>query len=256
MFRSIQVYTDVASVIKSIDNPSPMLLSGSVTAGGTSLSLNRTMPNLTVGTLLLIDTNSTNYETVTVQDIEGTTITCSGLSYNHMKGVPVSDVTVIQSYLASASRFIDDVTLWKAGFAYESVTEILPAMIRGNVMTVLLSKPHVEAEDVKSVSITRPVSSDIDISDAWIEDDYFLYIPITGCFTSNVFVQVEYSGGFEPVPADISQAATAMSARMYKERQSGYSDVIASSETGTLTYQKSMPADVYSIVQRWKKWTM
>jgi hypothetical protein len=70
-----------------------------------------------------------------------------------------------------------------------------------------------------------------------------------------VYVSVTYKGGFNPLPDDIVLATTVMAARMYKERQSGYSDVIATDADGTAQYRRAMPADVYALIQEWKRWT-
>lgn len=260
MFYSEAVYTDIASVVRALDTQNPMLLTASVAAGATALSLSQIMPGLTIGSTLLLDMNGSNNETVTVTAINGASVACSAVLHAHPQGCPVTDVTTLKQYLAPASRFIDEATCWHGGFAYEDVTESLNAMIRTRYMVISLSKPFVDASDVQTVSMLNPdypeSSVPIDASRAWVENGYVLYVPVpyaVGPMPARACVT--YKGGFKTIPADIAQATAVMAARMYKERNSGYSDVVADSATGTIGYTKAMPADVAMIVRRRSRWT-
>ena len=261
MFRSTAVYTDVASVLRSMKDAetNPMRLSAGATAGNTSISLTMVMPDVTIGSSLLLDINSTSNETVTVTAITGLVVTCSAVQHNHTSNAPVSDVTVLQTYVAPASRFIDDATFMHGGFSYEEVTETLMGLIKGSMLTLAVSKPLVAVTDVETILALNPQDAPalaFNLSAAWVENDYILRIPLNGgVYFGQTPISLKYKGGFSALPTDIVQAATIMAARMYKERNSGYGDAIADSASGSVFYTKAMPADVAAIVQRWKRWT-
>lgn len=256
------LYTDAGKVAQALAFQSPETLNGAVAIGATSLVLNTTPPSdWTVGSTLILDVNNpTLRETVTVSAISGSTLTVSALKNAHTTGSPVVNGTIVSNYVSPASRWFDTVTYNQSGIGYETVTDKKTAYIGNDgFITVPLSKPIVNIDDVMDITFQStpldPIDS-LDLSKAWIEDNYFLSIaPNKSYYRRQGQATVVYSGGYNPVPDDIVQAVTVMAARFYKERDSGYSDVIASTETGVMQYQKAMPADVKMVVDKYRRWT-
>lgn len=256
------LYTDAGKVAQALAFQSPETLNGPVAVGATSITLNTTVPsNWTVGSTLILDVNNPSIrETVTVSAISGSTLTISTVKNAHSTGSPVVNGTIVSNYVSPASRWFDTVTYNHSGVGYETVTDKKTAYIDNDgFITIPLSKPIVDINDVMDVQFqSTPLDTldSLDLSKAWIEDNYFLNIAAPRTYTKRSGqATIVYSGGYNPVPDDIVQAVTVMAARFYKERDSGYSDVIASTETGVLQYQKAMPADVKMVVDKYRRWT-
>jgi hypothetical protein len=255
-------YTDAGKVAQALAFQSPETLSAAVAVGATSITLNANPPvDWTVGSTLILDVNNPSIrETVTILAISGSALTISAVKNAHTIGSPVVNGTIVSNYVSPASRWFDSVTFNQSGFGYETVTEKKSAYIgTDGFITIPLSKPMVDINDVMDVTFQStpldPIDS-LDISKAWIEDNYFLNIATPRTYYRKTGqATVVYSGGYNPVPDDIVQAVTVMAARFYKERDSGYSDVIASTETGVMQYQKAMPADVKMVVDKYRRWT-
>lgn len=259
------LYTDLGKVVRSLAFQSPEIIAGTdaLPAGSTQITVNQAIPTTwQVGDTLAIDANNEmSFEIVTITAIPSTTsFNVSALTKNHALGAPVVNATAVVPYPSAASRWFDTITYNQSGVGYEAITDKKTAYIDNDgFITIPLSKPIVKIEDVQSISFQssplEPVDT-LDISKAWIEDNYFLIVAAQRTYLrKNGMANVTYSGGFNPVPDDIVQAVTVMAARFYKERDSGYSDVIASTETGVLQYQKAMPADVKMVVDKYRRWT-
>lgn len=256
------LYTDAGRVAQALAFQSPETLNGAVAIGATSITLNTTLPaDWTIGSTLILDVNNPSLrETVTVSAISGNTLTVSAVKNAHATGSPVVNGTIVSNYVSPASRWFDTVTYNKNGIGYETITDTKTAYINNDgFITVPLSKPIVQLADVVNITF-QPTPLDpidtLDLTKAWVEDNYFLSVAPTNNYSGRKgLATVTYSGGYNPIPDDIVQAVTVMAARFYKERDSGYSDVIASTETGVLQYQKSMPADVKMIVDKYRRWT-
>jgi hypothetical protein len=258
-------YTDVGRVVRALAFQSPELVAGdgSLVVGSTQISLNQTVPaDWQVGTSLGIDMNNQDlFEVVQITSIPSNSqIIVTPLTQNHASGTPIVNVTAVIPYVSAASRWFDSVTYYEAGFGYEPITDKKTAYIDNEGFIVVpLSKPIVKIENVTSITFqSSPLdqADTLDLSKAWIEDRYFLKIAtMKPYYRKNGMTNVQYSGGFNPVPDDIVQAVTVMAARMYKERDSGYSDVIGSAETGLVKYKKAAPADVQVIINKYRRWT-
>lgn len=262
---STALYTDVGRVVRSLSFQSPELLSGdgTLTAGSTQITISQPIPpDWQVGTSLGIDINNqTSFEVVQITSIPSNSqVIVTPLAQTHVSGAPIVNVTAVIPYVSAASRWFDSVTYYPNGYAYETVTDKKTAYINNfGYITVPLSKPLVDINDVVDVTF-RPSPMDdvdeLDISRAWIEDNYFLSIATSKpYYRKSGQATVVYSGGYNTVPDDIVQAVTVMAARMYKERDSGYSDVIGSAEMGIMQYKKAAPADVQVIINKYRRWT-
>lgn len=259
------LYTDVGRVIRALTFQAPEIVGGSnaLSIGDTQITVNQNTPtNWQNGDTLAIDgNNEESFELVTITNIPSTTtLTVTALTKNHALGAPVVNVTAVLPYPSSASRWFDSVTFNKFGFGYEIVTEKKTAYITNEgFITVPLSKPMVNIDNVMDATFqSTPLDpiQPLDLSKAWIEDDYFLNIVATNPYSRRQGqIEVTYSGGYDHIPDDIAQAVTIMAARFYKERDSGYSDMIGSAETGLVSYKKAMPADVKVIVDKYRRWT-
>lgn len=267
-------YTSVAAVATALAFQSPETLAlpanasaGSVVgvdAGATSITLNQNPPDdWQVGRLLLLDMNNTAInETVTITALpDGNVVPITPVQYSHDVGTPVIDATVLDVYVSQTSRWFDSVTYTPSGFAYESVTETRDGYfnISRGTITASLSKPLVSLSDITSVTYQSNVFSQadtLDLTKTWVKNNYFLEIAAPNNYGNRQgLVTVSYSGGYQTIPDDITLACTMMAARFYKERDSGYSDVVGSADTGILQYKKAMPADVAAIVDKYRRWT-
>jgi hypothetical protein len=256
------LYTDTGRVAQALAFQSPETLNGAVAVGATSITLNTTIPaDWTIGSTLILDVNNpTLRETVTISAISGNTLTVSAVKNAHVTGSPVVNGTIVSNYVSPASRWFDTATFNKNGFGYETVTDTKTAYIDNyGIITVPLSKPTVDIDNVVSATFRSTVwdtPDTLDLTKAWIEDKYFLKIASANCYTKRTgMAVVTYSGGYNPIPDDITQAVTVMAARFYKERDSGYSDVIGSPETGIMQYQKAAPADVWIVIDKYTRVT-
>lgn len=258
--KSTALYTDVGRVARALAIQAPELLTVAVSSGITSLTLNQVPTDWQVGMSLLIDGNNpTNFETVTITGINGLIVNVTALKNNHVINAPLVNITQLNDFIGPASRWFDGATNTSAGFAYESVTETKEAYInRDGYIVVPLSKPLVKISDVVSATF-QPTPLDaadnLNLNQGWIKNNYFLEVVAPNTyFPRRGMITIKYSGGFNLIPDDIVQAVTVMAARFYKEKDSGYSDVIGTSDIGIMSYKKAMPADVKVVVQNYKRW--
>lgn len=256
------LYTDTGRVAQALAFQAPETLNGAVSAGATSITLASTLPfDWTIGSTLILDVNNPNLrETVTIASIAGNTLTISATLNAHVAGSPVVNGTLVANYVSAASRWFDDATYNSAGIAFESITDTKMGYLDNDgTLLIPLSKPLVLMQNVTSVTFQNTVNDPIDtldITKAWIESKYMLRIAVSqDYFPRNGMATVTYSGGYNPIPDDITQAVTVIAARMYKQRDSGYSDVIGSADTGIMQYTKAVPPDVKIILNKYRRWT-
>lgn len=260
---STALYTDTGKVAAALAIQSPETLAAPVSTGATSITLNQAPPaDWQVGATLILDANNpTLREMVTITGApSGANVSVSATVNAHVLGIPVVNGTLLANYPGSASRMFDSLTYTPAGFAYETVTEIKSAYYANNGLIVVpLSKPVVAIGDVISaifqIDPLNPANT-LDLTKAWVRDGYILEIvPAQSYCRHEGMATVTYKGGYSPVPDDIALAVTMLAARLYKERDSGYSDVIGNSDMGIVQYKKALPADVAAIVQKYRRWT-
>lgn len=261
---STALYTDVGRVVRALAFQSPETVSGTsdLPAGSTTITVSQNIPSLwQVGDTLAIDANSdTNFEMVTITAIPSLNqFNVTALTKSHSAGAPVVNATAVTPYIGAASRWFDSVTYTPEGFAYETVNETKKAVVDSDgFVLVSLSKPLVDINDVMDVTFQNtpldPIDT-LDVTKAWVESDFLLRIAaLNSYYSRSGMATITYNGGFNPIPDDITQAVTVIAARMYKQRDSGYSDSIGSPDTGVMTYQKAMPADVKLIVNKYRRW--
>lgn len=256
------LYTDTGKVAQALAFQSPETLNGAVVAGATSITISSTLPqDWTIGSTLILDVNNPSLrETVTISNISGNTLMVSALANAHVAGSPVVNGTLVANYVSAASRWFDDATYNQSGIGFESVVDTKMGYLDNDgTLLIPLSKPVVLMQNVTSVTfqstVLDPVDT-LDITKAWIESKYMLRIAVLNSYNvRNGMATVSYSGGYNPIPDDIVQACTVIAARMYKQRDSGYSDVIGSSDTGIMQYTKAVPPDVKIIVNKYRRWT-
>ncbi len=71
----------------------------------------------------------------------------------------------------------------------------------------------------------------------------------------NVQVQISYTGGFDPLPDDLTNIADLLTVRLYREIKSGLGDSIGVAELGTLQYTKALPARLVEMLKPYKRAT-
>lgn len=195
-------------------------------------------------------------EVATVQSVNGQTVTLMGNLMNaHPQGAPVKEVTSMTDVVSAASRYFDDVCYAQNSFDLEQVTETRNGIVDkdGNLI-VSISK--ILAQSISSLSYvqfigdtpTTIVPADVDISNR------FFVLAQVGLPMGNIQATITYTGGLNPIPGDIQRATTVLACRMWKEKDSGFSDVIGSSDTGILQYKKGLPNDVALIVKHYQRW--
>ncbi|MFT8930021.1 MAG: hypothetical protein ABF969_11865 [Sporolactobacillus sp.] len=261
MGTSYATVNDVASVLTL---PATATLKNTVNVGETTLTTTQVV-NITPGALLLVGYKGQVSELATVLSASGDTITLQDpLSVQHGTGTILLDVTPFPDVVEAASRLVDDLTLTPAeGWAYaDHIQETHRVKVdRNGDLTFSVNRTPVSAvqaisyqgmpfEDVYNIAPER----------AWFEDGSYIVHVLTGWdVPSTPFVRakvtVTYTGGYTPetMPADIKRSTAMLAARLWKEKDSGYSDVIGNTDFGILQYTQAAPKDVLAMLQRHKR---
>lgn len=255
-------YTDVGKVVQALAFQSPETLDVAVSAGSTSITVSQVPADWQVGSTLVLDShNPALRESVEIAGPpSGDTIPITASQNAHVSGAPVVNATIVANYVSPASDWFNSLTFTPAGFGYETYTDTKEAYLtREGTLEVPLSKPKVVMADVQTASyqpnpFQEPLT--LDLSKAWVKDDYFLEIAAPYPFSRRSGqITVDYSGGYMTLPADLANAVTILAARLYKIRDSGYSDVIGNNDLGVFQYKKPIPADVATVIRRYRRWT-
>ncbi len=169
-----------------------------------------------------------------------------------------TDDSLLAALITQASRAIDRHC---AGFVdsdnyFVRITvtdEVLPALVSADgVLFCWPRKPKVE-----SVSA---LAYRFDPREAW-QSVAAAYAVVDGYTVSagvserrgKAQVKISYTGGFNPLPDDLVNAAVLLSVRFYKEIKSGLTDSIGVAELGTLQYTKALPARVVEMLRPYKR---
>lgn len=166
---------------------------------------------------------------------------------------------LITSIIPRTSRFIDTYTDIPQGWDQATLTETLPGVIDVNgYLSVMAGKPVVQS--VSSLSLTYdPRAAAVTADTAGIQLDpngrvWSLAPSWYGYRTySRLRVTINYTGGYNPLPDDVTHAAIVLTARMYKAKDAGWSDAVGSDQMGMLIYSKVMPREIAAILNQRKR---
>lgn len=197
-------------------------------------------------------------EVALIQSVSGNQLTLSAnLANNHVLGAPVVEVTAINKVLASASRMVDSITYYEnVGFNQETLTETSIGYVQSDGSIYFTAKkPTVQSISsitVKNTAIDTPVSIstgnwDIDgyTVNAYVQNSE--YVP--PMLSKQVCVTMNYTGGYSSLPDAIVRAAVVFAARFFKEKDSGFSDMIGNTDLGIMQYKKGVPAEVQALIK-------
>ena len=95
--------------------------------------------------------------------------------------------------------------------------------------------------------ILRPYNHVLDFQRAYYWTTYF--------FPNKRAVAITGDWGFASVPSEIKHAASILTARAFKARDSAFSDVIAMEGAG-MKYSRSMPPDVAATLDKYRRWLL
>lgn len=257
-------YATVHDVASALDLPATATLMNAANVGETTLQVSQVV-NIAPGALLLVGYKGQVSELSTVLSTSGDVITLEDpLSTQHGVGTILLDVTPFPDVVESASRMVDDLTWTPAeGWAYESVSAEMHKVKadKNGDLTFALNKTPVNA--IQAISYQGMPFEDvynIVPERAWFEDGSYIVHVFTGRDVPSLpltlaKVTVTYAGGYTPdtMPADIKRSTASIAARLWKEKDSGFSDMIGNQEMGTFIYSKAVPPDVISMLQRHKR---
>jgi hypothetical protein len=258
------LYTDVGKVEAALAFQAPETLSAGISAGAVSISINQPLPaDWLLGATLVLDSLSpTNREAVQATGPpSGQTLPITATINAHALGAPVVNTTTANEYISRASRAFDTICRARNGFGFEQITETIDGFFNPltGYIKMFLRKPIVQIQNVVSATFQATPMDSVDtftLSQAWIENDYVLKAYAPNWYRNRKgLATVSYSGGYSTIPDDIVHAVTVLCCRMYKERDSGYADVIANGEMGYMSYKKDLPASILDVVDYYTRVT-
>ena len=159
---------------------------------------------------------------------------------------------LIAAIITRVSSFIDEYCNCPIGFGHEVATEKVPGFVDsvGN-LKCWASKPKVNSVSAMSVEYSVYVGP-MAVTLAYIRITGYEVRVMDGTWKNlrdtDLLVNITYDGGFTLLPDKLVHAATVMSARAFKAKDAGQSDVVGSDATGTLVYAKMMPREVKRIL--------
>ncbi|GMA49323.1 hypothetical protein GCM10025857_06800 [Alicyclobacillus contaminans] len=156
---------------------------------------------------------------------------------------------------------MDQLTYTPAGgWAYTDQVTITRIAKVSHDGSILLSVDHTPVQQVYSLTYqTDPFDAawSVPANQIWWDDGSYIIRAYLGGMAplvrfQRVRVTVEYAGGYpdDEMPADIRRSTSILAARLWKEKDSGYSDVIGSTDFGILQYTKAAPKDVLAMLQQ------
>lgn len=259
-------YCNEAQVASALGINPTDTLGSAVLAGATTIDIT-TNGTYYPGQRLAIDyfQDDTVGEVVFIKSISGTTYTLvNPVANDHVQGAPIVEVTAITKVLASASRSVDDLTYYSnVGFNQETITENIRGFVRNDGSILIPAKKPI-VQSVSSLTLQNtpmdtPVSvpvGNLDIN-GYNVTAYLLNTSFAPCSGSReVKVALSYVGGFTTIPDDIVRSAIVLAARFYKEKDSGFSDVIGNADLGIMQYKKSAPAEVMAMLKNYIRVTV
>ncbi|MCO7177019.1 hypothetical protein ACFP7A_01225 [Sporolactobacillus kofuensis] len=257
-------YASVQDVASALNLTPTATVTQSANAGDIQLYVDRPV-SLPANALIIVGYKGQGSELATVKIASQQYITLQDpLSAAHGAGTILLDATLFPDVVEAASRLVDDLTLTPAeGWTYESVsaeTHKVKADKNGD-LTFSLNKTPVNA--IQAISYQGMPFDDVyNIAPerAWFDDGSYIIHVFTGRDVPSLpltmaKVTVTYTGGYTPdtMPADIKRSTAMLAARLWKEKDSGYSDVIGNTDFGILQYTQAAPKDVLAMLQRHKR---
>lgn len=263
----MSAYATVQDVASALDLPEAARLARDAQAGDTQLSLDRPVA-IPGGAIVLVGYRGQASETVTVRASDQTLYLSAGLTMPHPAGSLILDATPFPDVVEAASRMVDQLTYTPAGgwlFA-DNYTEIddVKAGREGNLVLCVGHAPVKTVYEVRYQQAPWSPEWSAPVSRVWWDDESYIvrvwlqdFVPALPF--SKVRVKVTYAGGYtlDEMPADIRRATAILAARLWKEKDSGYSDVIGNTDFGVLQYTQAAPKDVLAMLQPRKRvgWT-
>lgn len=168
-----------------------------------------------------------------------------------------ADDELLAELITQASRTIDRYCAGVGSDDYFTKATTIDALLPGFVSSEGWLRCYPRKAIVESVSAlayrARPQGNwqDLNLADVEI-DGYEVSLPV-GLGRITVRVKISFTGGFDPLPDDLVNAATLLSVRFYREVKSGLGDSIGIAELGTLTYTKAMPARVIEMLKPYRR---
>ncbi|WDL97804.1 hypothetical protein [Alicyclobacillus sp. ALC3] len=270
-------YTDAAAVAAALRLAPDTTLASEVGVGATSLALTSDQvagaSGLYVGQYLALDQyNLAVREVVQITGaITGTgpyTVPVTATTQAHVADAPVKEVSALQDVVGAGSRLWDDATYTAAGaFGQQTITET----VRGIATTDGCILVQVTGRNVTGVSAiswqyapggqsfmldpTVCTFDDYQVYASWSSNSNSTSTAMPEPWQKHLVVTITYTSGYNPLPSDIVRASTVLAARLYKEGDSGFSDVLANTDMGLLQYKKGIPGDIDIMARRWRRWT-
>lgn len=255
-------YATIVDLASAIDLPELAQLATPVNAGDVQLTTDRPV-SLAAGACLLVGYREQVGETATVSAVssDGTTVTLAGpLTQTHPAGTWLLDATPFPSVLEAASRLVDQLTYTPAGgWAFADHVTITCSVKVSRDGVAVFAVDHTPVKRVYSMTVQASPCDpvwDIPASQVWWDDGSYIVEAHLGdvgdlLALRTVRVTITYAGGYtdDEMPADIKRATAILAARLWKEKDSGYSDVIGSTDFGILQYTQAAPKDVLAMLQ-------
>lgn len=260
-------YASPAEVAAALDLPELARLSADVQAGQTQIALDRPA-DVAPGAQVLVGHGAAQPDIVTAAGGADTTLNLAQpLTNGWPAGTRLLDVTPFGPVAEAASRLVDALTWSPAeGFAYAEAEEVHHAVAdRDGNLTVTVNRfPVREVLEFRYQERPWLPEWSAPVNEVWFEDDTYIVRAFVADFVPatpgrRVRVKVHYVGGYQDgeMPAGIRRATAILAARLWKEKDSGYSDVIGSPDFGLLQYREAAPKDVVAMLSPWRRvgWT-
>lgn len=175
-------------------------------------------------------------------------------------GIETTDDALLAALITQASRAIDRFCAGVVGsdnyFARETLTdEPLPGVVSADgKLYCWPRKPVVESVNALAYRF-NPRETWVSLAAEYAEMDGYTVsiwgVPSRGRGMARV--KISFTGGFDPLPDDLVNAAVLLTVRFYKEIKSGLTDSIGVAELGTLQYTKALPARVVEMLRPYKR---
>lgn len=168
-----------------------------------------------------------------------------------------ADDVLLAELIIQASRTIDRYCAGSVGsdnyFIRETLSDVLLSGDVGNGSLYCRPlKPVIESVSALAYRISaRENWKDLDPAYLSIKGYVVRWDGLDG--RGNVLVKISFTGGINPLPDDLINAATLLAVRFYKEVKSGLTDSVGVAELGMLQYTKALPERVQIMLRPYKR---